>query len=137
MKNAGKKQCLSVIVGVAQNSNKMILLSKRRPEVDHGSLWEFPGGKIEENETPYDALCRELKEEVGIDVVSATPLMQVTHSYPKYDVLLDVWLVDEFSGNPEGLEGQVVCWVDRQTLPSYPMPEANQAIISKLCATAI
>lgn len=117
-----------VAVAVIVQVDRSILVSQRRAHSDHGGLWEFPGGKVESHESVYEALCRELKEEVNLDVLSASPFIQVSHSYEKYDVLLDTWLVEQFNGEPQGVEGQLVRWVCKDELRDLPMPEANDAI---------
>lgn len=125
---------IHVAVGVVIDGSK-ILIAKRRQQSDHGGLWEFPGGKVESGETVYDALCRELKEEVNITVLSAEPFISVKHQYQQYNVLLDVWRVNDFSGDAKGVEGQSVRWVDITELECFEMPEANHDIISALHAT--
>lgn len=132
---AMSRKTILVAVGVVINSDCKILVAKRHSHADHGGLWEFPGGKVEANEPVYDALCRELTEEVSLEVLSASPLIQIAHTYNKYDVLLDVWRVDAFNGEAQGAEGQVVRWVDVNELSVLQMPEANQQIINILNPT--
>jgi 8-oxo-dGTP diphosphatase len=121
-----------VAVGVIQNAAQEVLIAKRPSHLHQGDLWEFPGGKVEENETVLQALKRELQEEINIEVQTAMPFMQVTHDYGDKQVLLDVWLVTTFLGDPQGMEGQPLCWVSSSTLAHYHFPAANQAIIEKL-----
>jgi 8-oxo-dGTP diphosphatase len=113
-----------------------ILISKRPAQLHQGGLWEFPGGKIEASETPYQALVRELTEELGIDVTAAQPFMQLSHSYSDRQVQLDIWTVTAFDGQPSGREGQVCRWVAEKELLSIPsayrFPEANLPILDKL-----
>jgi len=123
---------LHVAVGVIVNSDHHILVAKRPDHVDHGGLWEFPGGKVESDEDVYAALCRELKEEVGLDVVVAKPLLKIEYDYDRYSVLLDTWIVSEFSGEAIGVEGQVVRWVPLKALEKLTMLSANRAIIASL-----
>ena len=108
-----------------------ILISKRADHLHQGGLWEFPGGKVESDETVQTALCRELEEELGIKVVSESlePLIQIRHDYPDKQVLLDVWLVDSFDGEAYGREGQPLKWVYPPELYKYSFPAANQPII--------
>ena len=79
-----------------------ILIAKRPDDKHQGGLWEFPGGKVEEGEEVRVALARELEEELGIRPTTARPLIQVRHDYPNKQILLDVWEVSAFSGEPHG-----------------------------------
>lgn len=115
---------------------RQILISKRSAHRHQGGLWEFPGGKIEAGETPYQALVRELGEELGIDVTAAQPFLQLSHSYSDRQVQLDIWSVTAFRGQPMGREGQECRWVAEAELlsvsSSYRFPEANLPILDKL-----
>jgi len=118
----------AVIVGVDGD----ILIARRPDHVHKGGLWEFPGGKVEEGESVQVALARELEEELAINVLGAEPLLNVHHAYPDKAVLLDVWRVTKFSGEPRGNEGQLITWVTVDQLGDYLFPEANQPIIDAL-----
>ncbi len=128
---------LSVVVGVIIDASHGILLAKRPAHKTLAGLWEFPGGKVESGETAYDALCRELAEEVGIAVKSAKPLLQFQHRYTERVVDLDVWLVDSFVGNAYGREGQTIRWVTHAELDHFKVPDANYRIIDALKAQKI
>jgi len=119
-----------VVAAVIRGRDQRILIARRPDHVHMGGLWEFPGGKVEQNETPLDALKRELKEEVGLAVVSAQPLIQITHDYPDKQVYLDVWEVNEFAGAARGMEGQQIEWVNALDLAAYEFPAANQSIVT-------
>lgn len=121
---------LHVAAGVIRGASGQVLISKRPKDKHQGDLWEFPGGKVEPGETAEAALARELAEELGIAVTSARPLIQVRHDYPDKHVLLDVWEVLSFTGEPHGAEGQPLAWVDVEALPRYAFPAANQPIIA-------
>ena len=114
------------------DNNDRVLLSRRRPDSHQGGLWEFPGGKLEPDESVAAGLTRELHEELGIDVVAHRPLIRITHHYPDRSVLLDVQLVDDWRGTPVGREGQPLTWVERQALPDYPMPAADAPVVNAL-----
>ncbi len=109
-----------------------VLLTKRHDDSHQGGLWEFPGGKLEAGESVSEGLARELREELGIEVVAHRPLIRVAHHYPDRSVLLDVHQVSAWRGQPAGREGQPLAWVERQTLQTYPMPAADVPIVSAL-----
>ncbi|GGD50875.1 8-oxo-dGTP diphosphatase MutT [Lacimicrobium alkaliphilum] len=125
-----KKQ-VRVAVGVILEGDR-VFISLRETRLHQGGKWEFPGGKCEENETPAQALVRELHEETGIKVNTAVPFMQIEHDYGDKAVCLEVFLVRDFSDQPHGREGQQSQWVPLTSLPEYPFPQANKAIIEKL-----
>ncbi|WP_276488525.1 Nudix family hydrolase [Ectopseudomonas mendocina] len=107
------------------------ILIARRPEDKHqGGLWEFPGGKVEEGEGVRAALDRELEEELGIRPQAARPLIQIRHDYPDKQVLLDVWEVSSFTGEPHGAEGQPLAWASERQLLEYQFPAANNPIVA-------
>lgn len=108
---------------------KHVLIARRPSNVDHGGLWEFPGGKLAPYETGLEGLKRELHEELGVEIVRAQPLIRVHHEYPDKHILLDVWQVHEFAGEPFGREGQAVRWVPMNELVNYPFPAANLPIL--------
>ncbi|MFZ2404121.1 MAG: Nudix family hydrolase [Methylobacter sp.] len=121
---------LQVAVGVVKNPEGKILISLRHADLHQGGLWEFPGGKIEASETAEQALARELKEELNITVTAATPLITVKHQYPDRLVQLNVFLVEQFSGEAKSLEGQPFKWVSPAELEHYAFPAANRPIIT-------
>lgn len=121
-----------VAVGIIVNSQQQILLAKRHGHLHQGGKWEFPGGKVEADETVTQALIRELKEEVNLSVVSSSAFMSISHDYPDKQVLLDIHLVQDFSGEVIGVEGQQIVWVNQAQLKDYEFPEANLPILEKI-----
>jgi len=122
-----------VVVGVIINKNNQVLIAKRASHQHQGDKWEFPGGKVENDETPQEALKRELKEELGIDIQSANYLLiNVDHKYTDKTVRLEVYEVKNWQGKPEGREGQPLRWVEKSALNQYDFPEANAQILSTL-----
>ncbi len=123
-----------VAVGIIFNINNQVLLAKRPEHLHQGGKWEFPGGKVEAYETTTQALIRELKEEVNLDVSNSEPLMTISHDYPDKQVLLDIHTVKSFTGQAKGLEGQLIKWVELVDLENYEFPEANRPIVEALQA---
>ena len=121
-----------VAVAAIIDNQRRVLVSKRPAGVHQGGLWEFPGGKLEVNEDVEAALGRELHEELGIRPATLRPLIRVTHDYPDKSVLLDVWYVSRFSGEPVGREGQSIRWVPFDRLDDYEFPKAKLPIITAL-----
>ena len=123
----------AVIRGQQPQQVGKVFLAKRPAHISQGGKWEFPGGKVEVGEEREAALARELHEEVGIDVLQATPLIEVFHHYPDRLVHLDVWEVTDFAGEPFGKEGQQTAWVDQSVLQTLAFPAANLPIITAAC----
>ncbi|NQY25667.1 MAG: 8-oxo-dGTP diphosphatase MutT [Piscirickettsiaceae bacterium] len=123
---------IHVAVAVIVNNEKCVLTALRQGHQHQGGLWEFPGGKVDNNEAVYDALVREIDEELGLSIKSAQPWLEISHNYGDKHVLLDVWLVTEFSGLPEGKEGQTIQWQAISQLNEQDFPAANIAIINEL-----
>ena len=121
-----------VAVGVIENAMHQVLVA-RRPEHKHqGGKWEFPGGKVHVGESVPEALARELHEELGITLHAACPLQRVRHIYPDKAVLLDVWRVTEYTGEPHGCEGQPLRWVTPLEMASLDLPVADLPIVRTL-----
>ena len=122
---------VNVAVGVIKKNNA-IFICKRANDQHQGGLWEFPGGKVEANESVFAALKRELTEEVGITIHSSSQLMVIEHDYGDKCVKLDIHVVSNFSGEAHGAEGQPSEWVNISELTHYDFPAANAEIIEKL-----
>ncbi|MCU4674203.1 8-oxo-dGTP diphosphatase MutT [Catenovulum sp. 2E275] len=122
---------VNVAVGVVLYGDK-VLLARRKPDQHQGGKWEFPGGKIETDETTCSALIRELKEECAIEATQLKPLIVIEHDYGDKKVCLDTYLVTEFSGEAKGLEGQEIIWANVNQLVDYDFPKANVAILDAL-----
>lgn len=118
-----------VAVGVIFNHKQEVLVALRSQHRHQGNLWEFPGGKLEGNETTEQALRRELWEEVGIQVLVAQPLMTTHHQYDDKTVYLDVWEVSQFAGQAYGREGQPIQWLLPEQLLQLAVPAANRAVV--------
>lgn len=113
------------------------MLLAQRPDGKHmAGGWEFPGGKVEPAEDPFAGLQRELREEIGIEVIIARPLIAYEHTYPTRRVLLDLWLVNRYTGEPQSLEGQPLQWVTLEALDTVGLLEADWPMIPALRAAA-
>lgn len=132
----GEGRRVHVAVGIVTNADGAVLIARRPDHVHQGGLWEFPGGKVESGETVAAALQRELHEELGIAVQAAEPWLHVQHAYEDKSVLLDVWWVRSYAGEPQGREGQPLAWVMPAAMLDLPFPAADQAIIDALTAAA-
>ena len=121
-----------VAVGVIYDPKQGYFICRRATHQHQGGKWEFPGGKVEQTETVQQALARELQEEIGINVKAAQPLLVIEHSYSDKAVKLDVWLVIEFTGTAQSLEGLENRWVQLDELEQLDFPEANRPIIDVL-----
>lgn len=123
---------IHVAVAVIRNEQGQVLLSLRADDVHQGGLWEFPGGKREQDESIDAALHRECLEELGVNVSRSRPLIRIPHDYGDVQVLLEVSLVEEYSGIPQPQEGQELDWVAIDKLAQRDMPEANRSIVNAL-----
>ena len=126
------KNRIHVAAAVIRDSQERVLLSLRPGHVHQGGLWEFPGGKLENQETIEEGLHREIQEELGIQIRQARPLIRIQHDYSDRSVLLDVWQVEAYQGEPQGLEGQALEWVQIADLSSRPMPAADVPIVNAI-----
>jgi len=123
---------ITVVAAVIRDEGNCVLMTKR-PEGGHmGGLWEFPGGKIDDGESPVQALIRELHEELGIEIVVQHPLTFAVHEEPDLRILLLFFDAQISGGEPRGNEGQAVQWVAIQDLPSLPTPPADAELIRLL-----
>ena len=124
---------VQVAVGVICRQQQFFL-TKRADDAHQGGKWEFPGGKVEADETVLQALARELKEEVAIDVLTCQPLIVIEHNYGDKVVCLEVFLVDSFLNEPSAQEGQEQAWYSLNELKTLDFPAANRQIINILLA---
>ena len=126
-----QNKIVHVAVGVILR-DQQILLALRDGKQHQGGKWEFPGGKVEPDETVQQALVRELQEEVAIEVSASEAFMQLQYAYPEKTVLLDIYLVTAFTGEPHGREGQPLRWVPVAELHQLTFAEASQPIVERL-----
>ena len=124
---------IHVAVGVIFDNQKadQILIAKRPQHLHQGGLWEFPGGKVEDGETPEVALIRELEEELGINTWESclAPLTFASHTYEKFHLLMPLFACRKWEGTPQSRENQALKWVHAKDLKDYPMPAADVPLI--------
>ncbi len=111
-----------------------VLIAQRPPGKSMAGLWEFPGGKVEPGERPEQSLIRELREELGIAVKEEclAPLTFASHLYPDFHLLMPLYVCRRWEGFVEAQEGQQLKWVRPPELRNYPMPPADEPLISHL-----
>jgi 8-oxo-dGTP diphosphatase len=126
------ESALQVAVAVIVNDQREVLLALRDQQAHQGGLWEFPGGKIEADETVMQALAREVREELGIEISRSVPFKSIQYAYPDKQVMLHFFLVDAFHGAPAGAEGQPLKWLAIDSLKPSLFPAANRSIIRAL-----
>jgi 8-oxo-dGTP diphosphatase len=134
---AGPEPALHVVAAVLRDARGSVLLAQRGPGGDLAGLWEFPGGKVEPGETGPQALARELHEELGLQLQAAQPLIRVPQAYPAKRIVLDVYEVGAFNGEPRGRQGQALAWCPPDELASYPVPPADRPVVAALTAPGI
>lgn len=111
-----------------------VLLAQRPAGKPMAGLWEFPGGKVEPGERPEQSLIRELKEELGITVKEEclAPLTFASHLYPDFYLLMPLYVCRRWDGFVEAREAQQLKWVRPHELRNFPMPPADEPLISHL-----
>ncbi len=122
---------LLVVACALIDADNRILLAQRPVGKSLAGLWEFPGGKLEQGETPEQALIRELSEELSITVKQdcLSPLTFASHTYEKFHLLMPLYICRRYQGIPRGAEGQTLKWVKAADLNQYPMPDADKPLV--------
>ncbi|WP_455482230.1 8-oxo-dGTP diphosphatase MutT [Bartonella sp. B35(2025)] len=129
-----KSSLLLVVACALLDQDNHVLLTERPKGKSLAGLWEFPGGKIEQGETPEASLIRELEEELGIHVQpnNLLPLTFASHSYETFHLLMPLYLCYHYGGIAQGKEGQNLKWVFIGDLDKYPMPDADKPLVQVL-----
>ncbi len=125
---------LLVAAAALFDSDGRVLIAQRTPGRSMAGLWEFPGGKIDEGETPEQALIRELREELAIDTEESclSPFTFASHSYDDFHLLMPLYVCRKWEGRLAPREGQQIKWVWPARLADYPMPPADIPLIAML-----
>ncbi|WP_445494520.1 8-oxo-dGTP diphosphatase MutT [Photorhabdus sp. SF281] len=129
-----EKKHLYIAAGIIRNSRHEIFITQRHADTHMGGFWEFPGGKVEKEETSEQALVRELQEEVGITATHYELVKTVEHDFPDRLITLYFFLVDGWDNEPFGKEGQRSRWVLQTDLIADEFPPANRSIVALLTA---
>lgn len=125
---------LHVVVGLLFNERNEVLIALRPPHVVQPGVWEFPGGKVEPDETLENALIREFQEEIGIQIVQTEFFLKIEKHFVEKNIvlILHTFRITEFHGEPRGCENQEIRWVPTHTLKNYTFPEANAEIVNTI-----
>ena len=121
---------MRVVLGVITDKDQQILITRRSDHLSQGGYWEFPGGKLEIDEKPSLALIREIKDEVGLDVIKYAYLGEIKYNYNQKVISLLIYHVHQFQGQAVCQESQMdLRWVELNALSQYDFPPANVKII--------
>ena len=123
---------IRVVAAALYDRRGQVLIAERPLGKHLAGRWEFPGGKIDAGESEEAALRRELREELGVAVGKARPLVSLSHDYADRRIEIALWIVEDFSGEPSGLDGQRLKWVSPAKLHDEDMLEADVPFIRAL-----
>jgi 8-oxo-dGTP diphosphatase len=116
------------------DADRRVLIAQRPEGKSMAGLWEFPGGKVEDGETPEDTIIRELSEELAVTVTKPclAPLTFASHNYREFHILMPLFVCRRWEGVPVPIEAQQLKWVRPNRLRDFPMPPADEPLISHL-----
>src|SRR5438874_2731450 len=123
-----------VVAAALYDESGRVLIAQRPPGKHLAGRWEFPGGKVSDGEDELAGLARELREELGVEVTAARPLMRLEHSYSDRDVELSLWIVERYRGTPSALDCQGLKWVAPESLGGDDLLEADRLFVEALLA---
>ena len=131
---ASRKPILLVAACALIDADGRVLLARRPEGKSMAGLWEFPGGKLFDGETPEEALIRELKEELNVDTSTAclAPFAFASHAYERFHLLMPLYVCRRWRGTVQAREGQALAWARPEKLADYPMPPADKPLIPLL-----
>jgi 8-oxo-dGTP diphosphatase len=129
---------LFVVAAALFDAQGRVLMAERPLGKNMGGLWEFPGGKLQENETPEAALVRELREELAIDLATEdlAPLSFASHAYPDFHLFMPLYACRCWQGQPKPQEGQKIGWFEPENAARLPLPPADIALMQTLLRNA-
>ena len=125
---------LTVVAVALVDSDDRVLIAQRPPGKALAGLWEFPGGKLEPGERPEEALIRELREEIDIEVEAPclAPLTFASHAYDDFHLLMPLYVCRKWKGFARAKEGQALKWVKASALRDFAMPPADAPLIAHI-----
>ncbi len=126
------RPALRVVAGALFDAAGRVLIAERPAGRHMAGWWEFPGGKVVAGESDFVALQRELREELGIEVLVASEVLAVSHTYPDRTVRLVLWRVEQFVGAARGLDGQRLQWVALEALQDARLLEGDRPLVAAL-----
>lgn len=134
MHSHNSKRLLLVTAAAMIDAAGRVLIAQRPANKQLGGLWEFPGGKVETGEAPEAALVRELKEELGVDVQACAlePFAFASHAYPEFHLLMPLYMIKSWTGEPVAHEAQALAWAYAHELRGYDMPPADVVLVDRL-----
>lgn len=134
MENLTPKPLLLVVAIAMIDTDGRVLLAQRPEGKSLAGMWEFPGGKVEPDETPEQALTREVEEELGVAIKQGclAPFVFASHTYENHHLLMPLYLCRRWTGTPVAREGQALAWVHPRNMCNYPMPPADLPLIAHL-----
>ena len=132
MQARGPRPLVPVVAAALFDGAGRVLIAQRPAGKVLAGRWEFPGGKVAAGESEGNALTRELREELGVEVIAARPFMRVTHAYEEHDVELSLWIVERYVGEPRSLDAQALKWVAPAQLAAEDLLEADRPFVAAL-----
>jgi len=132
--NPSAKKVVYVTSAILLDGGNRIFMTKRPEDKIYPGFWEFPGGKIEAGESPEEALIREMKEEVDVDISPGdlTPFEFISHNYPEFHVIVLLYICRKWTGTPKPLENQKLAWESLENALNYSLLPANDGVIERL-----
>jgi 8-oxo-dGTP diphosphatase len=127
-----ERSVVHVVAGAVIDAAGRVLIAQRPAGKHLAGGWEFPGGKLDAGEDRRAGLARELREELGITISTPRPLIRVRHTYDYGEVLIDMWVVRQYRGEPRGLDGQRLSWCTQDELEATELLPADGPIVAAL-----